>query len=140
MERNRSWIWAGDPLDLHSHRGLSSNATPIPLDAAALKYAGLSLTVSQARLLASLCVADRFVLTGCEGDLPGPYPKDVGGLKRHGVALETDYFQVSGRIWVIRIRLTRPPFDLISSTIDSPPSAPPPGDVALGLSNSSHTA
>ena len=140
MERNRSWIWAGDPLDLHSHRGLSSNATPIPLDTAALKYAGLVLTVAQARLLASLCIADRFVLTGTEGGSAGPYPKDVGELKRCGVAIETDYFRLSSQIWVIRIRLTRPPFDLISSTIDSPPSAPPPGDVALGLSNSSHTA
>jgi len=140
MERNSTSIWAGDPLDLHSLRSLSSNATPIPLDAAALKYAGLVLPVAQARLLESLCVADRFALTGSEGGSAGPYPKDVGELKRYGVALETDYFRLSNRIWVIRIRLTRPPFDLISSTIDSPPSAAPPDDVALELSNNSHPA
>jgi len=111
---NRKAIGAGGDIDLDGDRDLSSNAVPIPLDAAGLNRAGLELTVKAAALLASLCLSDRIVLTGMhEGGCAGPLPLEVRELQSAGIPLSIDFFRIGPTAFVATIRMDWPPFDLV---------------------------
>ena len=113
-----TFVWAGDSLDQDGNRDLSSNVTPIPLDAAGRKRAGLNLTEKATKLLGSLCLSDRIVPTGADPQgCAGALPPEVGELQAAGVALSIRFARIADGIFVARIRMDHPPFDLIDPVI-----------------------